>query len=102
MNEWINFKGEDSSEYSVKVSDGTIDMRWYHLGSIYGGTGTEGSILIGIENIAKFLDEMKFKNLEEFVSGIEKYQCEEWSFLKQEMLKFCTYSYSWDETNWED
>ncbi len=99
MNELIKFKGADFSEYSVKVVEDSIEMDWYYRGSISGGTGTEGGITIGIENIPRFLNEMKFRNLEEFVSRIKKYQIEEWRALKQEMLKSCTNSWSWNETN---
>ena len=99
MNESIKFKGEDFSEYSVKVVEGSIEMDWYYRDSISGGTSTEGGITVGIENIPKFLDEMKFRDLEEFFSGIEKYQIEVWRFLKQEMRKFSTNSWSWNETD---
>jgi len=99
MNESIKFKGEDFSEYSVKMVDGSIEMDWYYRGSISGGTGTEGGITVGIENISKFLEEMKFNDLAEFFSGIEKYQIEEWQFLKQEMRKFSTGSWSWNDTD---
>ena len=99
MNESIKFKGEDFSEYSVKVVEGLIEMDWYYRGSISGGTGTEGGITVGIENIPKFLGEMKFRDLDEFFSGIRKYQIEEWRFLKQKMRKFSTNSWSWNETD---
>ena len=99
MNESIKFKGEDFSEYSVKMVDGSIEMDWYYRGSISGGTGTEGGITVGVENISKFLEEMKFKDLAEFFSGIEKYQIEELQFLKQEMRKFSTGSWSWNDTD---
>jgi hypothetical protein len=99
MNESIKFKGEDFSEYSIKMVDGSIEMDWYYRGSISGGTGTEGGITVGIENISKFLEEMKFNDLAEFFSGIEKYQIEEWQFLKQKMRKFSTGSWSWNDTD---
>jgi hypothetical protein len=99
MNESIKFKGEDFSEYSVKMVDGSIEMDWYYRGSISGGTGTEGGITVGIENMPKFLEEMGFKDLVDFFAGIEKYQIEEWRFLKQVMRKFCTNSWSWNDTD---
>ena len=99
MNESINFKGEDFSEYSVKMLDGSIEMDWYYRGSISGGTGTEGGITVGSENISKLLEEMGFQDLVDFFAEIEKYQIEEWRFLKQEMRKFCTNSWSWNDTD---
>jgi hypothetical protein len=99
MNESVKFKGEDFSEYSVKMVDGSIEMDWYYRGSISGGTGTEGGVTIGRENISKFLEEMGFQDLVDFFAGIEKYQIEEWRFLKQEMRKFSTGLWFWNETD---
>jgi hypothetical protein len=99
MNESINFKGEDFSEYSIKMVNGSIEMDWYYRGSISGGTGTEGGITVGSENISKLLEEMGFQDLVDFFAGIEKYQIEEWRFLKQEMRKFSTGSWFWNETD---
>ena len=50
----------------VKVFDGSLEMDWYYRGSTSGGTGTEGGITVGIENISKFLKEMEFKDLVDF------------------------------------
>jgi hypothetical protein len=99
MNESIKFKGEDFSEYSVKLINGSIEMDWYYRGSISGGTGTEGGITVGVENISKFLEAMGFRDLVDFFAEIKKYQIEEWRFLKQEMRKFCTGSWTWNETD---
>ena len=66
MNESIKFKGDDFSDYSVKMVNGSIEMDWYYRGSISGGTGTEGGITVGIENISKFLKGMEFKDLVDF------------------------------------
>ena len=99
MNESIKFKGEDFSEYSVKVVEGSIEMDWYYRGSISGGTGTEGGITVGTEKISKFLEEMKFTNLEDFIPRIKKYQIEEWQYLKEKMFEFRTSSWSWNETD---
>jgi hypothetical protein len=48
------------------VFDGSIEMDWYYRGSTSAGTGTEGGITVGIENISKFLKEMEFKDLVDF------------------------------------
>jgi len=99
MNESIKFKGEDFSEYSVKVVEGSIEMDWYYRGSISGGTGTEGGITVGAEKISKFLEEMRFTDLEDFIPRIKKYQIEEWQYLKEKMFEFRTSSWSWNETD---
>ena len=85
MTETINFKGEDFSEYSIEIVDGSIEMNWYYRGSISGGTGTEGGITVGIEKISHLLEEIKCKDLGELLAKIKKYQIDDWRFLKEKM-----------------
>ena len=99
MTETINFKGEDFSEYSIEIVDGSIEMNWYYRGSISGGTGTEGGITVGIEKISHLLEEIKCKDLGELLAKIKKYQIDEWRFLKVKMREFSTGSWSWNETD---
>jgi hypothetical protein len=99
MTETINFKGEDFSEYSLTIVDGSIEMNWYYRGSISGGTGTEGRITVGIEKISHLLEEVKCTDLSEFLTKIKKYQIGEWQFLKMKMREFSTGSWSWNETD---
>jgi|LauGreDrversion4_1035100.scaffolds.fasta_scaffold386116_2 hypothetical protein len=99
MNESIKFKGEDFSEYSIEMVDGSIEMNWYYRGSISGGTGTEGGITVGIEKISYLLEEIKCKDLGEFMTKIRKYQIGDWQFLKEKMRECSTGSWSWNETD---
>ena len=99
MTETINFKGEDFSEYSIEIVDGSIEMNWYYRGSISGGTGTEGGITVGIEKISHLLEEIKCKDLGELLAKIKKYQIDDWQFLKEKMREGSTGSWSWNETD---
>ena len=99
MTETINFKGEDFSEYSIEIVDGSIEMNWYYRGSISGGTGTEGGITVGIEKISHLLEEIKCKDLGELLAKIKKYQIDDWQFLKEKMRECSTGSWSWNETD---
>jgi len=99
MTEAIKFKGEDFSEYSIEIVDGSIEMNWYYRGSISGGTGTEGGLTVGVEKISRLLEEINCKDLIEFTTKIKNYQIGEWQFLKMKMREFCTDSWSWNETD---
>ena len=101
MNDQINFRGKDSSDYSLMISDGTIGLDCYRLGSISGGTGTECSHTIGNQNISAFLKSLSCTSLDELASMLRKYELGEWNALHAIITSFQTDSFTWTETNWD-
>ncbi len=101
MNDQINFRGKDSSDYSLKITDETITLDCYLIGSISGGKGTECAHTIGNQNIPAFLESLSCSSLEELTSTLRKYGLDEWNALHTIIQNFQTDSFVWTETNWD-
>ena len=101
MNDQIDFRGKDSSDYSLKIANGTITLDCYLIGSISGGKGTECAHTIGNQNIPAFLESLECSSLDELVSTLRKYELDEWNALHAMMPDFQTDSFVWSETNWD-
>jgi hypothetical protein len=101
MNDQINFRGKDSSDYSLKISDGNITLDCYLIGSISGGKGTECAHTIDSKNIPSFLHSLNCSSLDELSIRLRSYQLDEWNALHAMIPNFQTDSYIWTETNWD-
>ncbi len=99
MSEVVSFRGEDASEYSIRILDGAIELDWFYRGSMYGGFGTEGGITVGEEKVPEFLKQMNFDDLPDLVNKIRIYDGHQWSNLKKEMRGFSTGSWNWADTD---
>jgi len=103
MSDWIKFRADDRSSYSIRTIDDTVRMECYLMGSITGGAGTECNHTIGAVKISDFLESMESASLDELMRAIGKYKKEaEWVNLHTKVCKHQTDSFVWNETNWDD
>ena len=103
MSDWIKFRADDRSSYSIRTIDDEVRMECYLMGSITGGTGTECNHTISAVKISDFLESMESASLDELMTAIGKYKDEEeWVNLHTKVCKHQTDSFVWNETNWDD
>jgi len=103
LSDWINFRADDLSSYSIRLIDDEVRMECYLMGSITGGQGTECNHTIGAVNISEFLVAMESASLEALMTSIGKYKEEdEWLNLHTKVCKHQTDSFVWSDTDWDD
>jgi hypothetical protein len=103
MSDWIKFRADDRSSYSIRTIDDAVRMECYLMGSITGGAGTECNHTIGAVKISDFLESMESASLDELMMNIGQYKEEgDWLNLHTKVCKHQTDSFVWNETNWDD
>jgi hypothetical protein len=103
MSDWIKYRADDRSSYSIRLIDDEVRMECYLMGSITGGLGTECNHTIGAVKVSEFLLAMNSASLEELITAIGKYKEEdEWLNLHTKICKHQTDSFVWSDTDWDD